>query len=424
MAAILFTDIQELLTLSGAAKKSACHIKEDDLSIFRDAAMVVDKGVICWAGEKKNLKVALKDLKLPIARMKKISLKNKCVMPAFVEAHTHLIHAGDRKNEFELRNQGLSYQDIAAQGGGIQSTVRATVKASEKELLDEACSRAQNFLSQGVTTLEIKSGYGLSEKNEIKILSVASALAKKLKSMRIVKTYLGPHALPEGRTGGEYINEIIDSTLPKIKKMQLAERVDMFIEEGYYSIEHAQKYFEAAQKLGFGITAHAEQLSRLGSATWLAKANTKGVVQSLDHVVQIDESDIAVIAKSKTTCVLLPTSDFYLKIKYPPARRLIDSGARVALATDYNPGTSPTCDLSFVGVLARLQMKMSLSEVIVAYTLGAAHALGLSDHLGSLEKGKAADFIVLEDSWRDLFYQVGHHRVSAVFKSGINAYKS
>lgn len=411
----VYTGIKELLTLSGAAQKKARRVNEEDLGLIRNAAIIARHGRVIWVGEKRNLLTTLKKISAQPSGSKKkqfeeIDLRAESVIPAFVESHTHLIFAGDRKNEFEMRNQGMSYQEIAKQGGGIRSTVKATRDAISSELLRLAQKRADNFLRQGVTTLEVKSGYGLSEKAEIKILEVA----KKIRGPRIVSTYLGPHAVPEGRDADEYLDEVIERTLPKIKRRSLAERVDMFVEQNYYSLEQARRYYEAARSLGFRITGHVEQLTRTGAAGELAAISA----DSVDHVVQVNDQDIQNLSRSETTCVLLPTSDFYLKMNYPPARTLIDSGARIALATDFNPGTSPTQDLSFVGVLARLEMKMKLSEVIVAYTLGAAYALGRQAELGSLATGKICDFAVLDGSWRDLFYRVGEHPVSKVIVEG------
>ncbi len=426
----VFTGIKELLTLQGAAQKQARRVQESDLSIIQDAAMVEDRGRIVWVGEKKQLKAALAELrsqsqrdgkasskktaakKKSLVKLQEIDLKAEVVMPAFLECHTHLIFAGDRQHEFEMRNQGATYQDIAAKGGGIRYTVKQTSEAPAQQLLQLAEKRAQKFLKQGVTTVEVKSGYGLSHDSEIKILEVA----RKIKSTRIVSTYLGAHAFPKDRDAEDYMNEMLTQTLPLIKKRKLADRVDMFIEQNYYSLNHAIKYFQKAAELGLRITAHVEQMTRTGAAAYLTGENIP--LDSVDHLVQINDDDIQKLASSKATCVLLPTSDFYLRMKYPPARQLIDQGACVALSTDFNPGTSPTQDLSLTGVLARLEMKMSLPEVITAYTLGAAHALHLQSELGSLEIGKQCDFVVLNDSWRQLFYQVGQHPVSRVFRAG------
>ena len=393
----IFHGIETLLTLSGAAEKKGRRVNESDLGIIENAVLVEDKGCIRWIGSQSDFKSVQKHF----AKAKKINLKAKTVMPAFLECHTHLLFAGDRTNEFEMRNQGRSYQEITAAGGGIASTVKSTRAASDKELLSLASSRMFEFLAQGVSTIEIKSGYGLNEHEEIRLLKLIKKLKSVKKGLAVVATYLGPHSKsPEKADLAEYFHQIMESTLPLVAKQELAERVDIFVEKGFFSLEQGQAFATRATQLGFDITAHAEQLTRTGSAS--AFARQKAI--SVDHLVKIDKADVQVLAKSETTCVLLPASDFYLKIEYPPARDLIDSGARVSLSTDFNPGTSPTSDISFVGVLARLIMKMTLPEVIAAWTIGAAHALNRHDLQGSLEVGKKCDLIISGDSHTQFFY--------------------
>jgi len=233
-------------------------------------------------------------------------------------------------------------------------------------------------------------------------------VAKSLKGPHIVKTFLGAHALPSNfKTYDAYIDFLLQKVLPKVAQSQLAERVDIFIDEGYFQKSHGEKLFKAAQSFGLGLTMHADQMKLTKAYDLAIKYNA----HSVDHLVQIKKMDIKKLAQSSLTCNLLPGADFYLKMPYPPARALIDAGARVSLATDFNPGSCPTQDLSFIGVLARLEMKMSLAEVITAYTLGAAFALNLQNQKGSLTTGKDADFILIDGSYKDLFYQVGHHPV-------------
>lgn len=392
---ILYKNISEILTLAPAAKKSGRRISESDLGILEDAAFVASGNKVVWVGK-------LKDLPRKFLKGKKklVSLENKVVLPGFVECHTHALFGGSRAHEFEMRNQGATYQEIASQGGGILSTVRATREASDRHLLARLHKHVLEFVRQGVTTLEVKSGYGLNHKEEIRLLG----LIAKVKQINIVSTYLGPHAKsPEQPDFSLYIDEIIKKTLPEVKRKKLSHRADIFVEQGYFSLEMGERYWRAAKDYGMDLVGHVEQLTSTSGAIAAARMNAV----SVDHLVCLNDSEINELANSETTCVLLPTADFYLKMAYPAARRLIDAGARVALATDFNPGTSPSTDLSLVGVLARLNMRMTLSEIISAYTIGAAHALKLADSIGSLEAGKAADFVVLENSWRELFYQVG-----------------
>ncbi|HEX4924522.1 MAG TPA: imidazolonepropionase [Bdellovibrionales bacterium] len=404
----VFKDIDELLTLEGAAKKGGRRVTEDDLGLVRRGALVVSGKRIAWAG-------SMSDLPRAYRRAPQVSLKGKSVVPAFLECHTHLVFAGNRADEFEKRNQGMSYQEIAQQGGGILSTMRATREASVAELAKLGQKRAELFVRQGVTTIEAKSGYGLNTESELKIL----AANQKIKGARIVSTYLGPHAVPsEFKSPDEYVRNIIAEALPALKKKKLAGRCDIFVEKGFFLDEAARAYLRAAKDVGFDVVVHADQLSLSGGARMAIEFGAR----SADHLLQIEKPEVEALAKSDVTCVLLPASDLYLKTKYPPARALIDAGARVALATDYNPGSSPTQDLALVGLLARLEMKMTLPEVIGAYTVGAAHALGLEKQLGSLQKGRLADFVVLDGGWRDLFYQIGHMPVAQVWREGKRAF--
>jgi imidazolonepropionase len=402
----IFEQIGELITLQSAAAKGGRKVQEADLSIVKDAAMVSVDGKIAWTGRRQDLQESKWG-----ERPEFISLDKRTVMPAFVEPHTHLVFAGDRSEEFEWRMQGQTYQEISAKGGGILSTVKATRAASQDELLKLAQERAARFVRQGVATLEVKSGYGLGTESELKCLSVA----RHISGPRVIATYLGPHSRsPDHADLDSYMREIIETVLPRVAREKLADRVDIYIEKGFYTLEQGRAFFEAARNLGLAISAHVDQLSDFGGTD----AALGFEPQSVDHVVYIKPETIAKLAASETTAVLLPTSDFYLKMRYPPARELIEAGARVALSTDFNPGTSPTQDLSLAGVLARIEMKMTQAEVISAFTLGGAWALGLAHETGSLEEGKSCDFIALEGSWRELFYSVGRHPVAATYRAG------
>ena len=356
-------------------------------------AFTTENGIITWIGpqtkipKKKNFKI-------------EIDLKNKIVFPSFIECHTHSVFAGSRADEFEQRNQGISYLEIASRGGGILSTMKKTRLASSTELIKKSQVHVDHFLRQGVSTLEIKSGYALDLKNEIKMLQVINAL----KGPRIVSTFLGAHAIPaEFKTAKDYLQFLATEVLPLIRKKKLANRVDIFVEKNFFQAPDANAYLKAAQNLNFHLTVHANQLSDSGGVD--LALNFKA--QSADHVIHLNQKQIEKFSKSKTVAVLLPAADLYMRCAYPPARQLIDAGATVALATDFNPGSCPTQDLSLVGVLARLEMKMTLPEVFRAYTSGAAHALGIADEEGDLSVGKKANFICTEAELTDFFYSIG-----------------
>jgi imidazolonepropionase len=356
-------------------------------------AMIIDKGLISWIGPQNKIPKKIKF-------KSKLDLKKKKIFPAFIECHTHSVFAGSRADEFEMRNTGVSYLEIAKKGGGILSTMKKTRAASVNELLATTQERVNNFLKQGVATVEIKSGYALDLKNEIKTLEVI----RKIKKARVVPTFLGAHAKPpEYESYGAYLDYLADEVLPVVKKKKLASRVDIFIEKNFFETSEARKYLSVAKRLGFEVTIHANQLSLSGGAELALEIGA----QSADHVIHLTDETIEYFARNQTVAVLLPAADLYMKCPYPPARRLIDSGATVALATDYNPGTCPTQDISLVGLLARLEMKMTLPEVFQAYTINAAKALGIDQEEGSLKVGKRANFISTEAELADFFYSAG-----------------
>ncbi len=381
------------------------RLVNEDFKGHRDAmAFAVINGRITWLGAQNKIP---KDLK----GFKEIDLKKRLVFPSFIECHTHTVFAGSRAAEFEMRNQGLSYLEIAARGGGILSTMKATRSALKSDLLKVSQSRVNQFLRQGVSTLEIKSGYALDLKNEIKCLEVM----KQLRGPRIVSTFLGAHGLPAEFNDHEaYLDYLVLKVLPIIKKKNLSERVDIFIENKFFEKEIARKYLNQVQSMDFKTTIHANQLSFSGGAELAVELKSN----SADHVIHLTDQHIQNFASSKTVAVLLPTADLYMKCAYPPARKLIDAGATVALATDFNPGTSPSQDIALVGLLARLEMKMSLPEVFSAYTKGAAQALGLQDEEGQMKVGMNANFICTDADLTDFFYSAGHTPLHQLFIRG------
>lgn len=402
----ILRNISTLLTLEQAAFKQGRHIQEADLGITSKSAIVVESNCISWVGP--NSKIPKEFTK---KNLKEYDCKGLTVLPGFVECHTHLIYTGHRADEFELKNQGMTYQEVTARGGGILSTMKHTRSASLAQLTASGQKRADHFVSQGVTTLEAKSGYALNLKDELKCLQAI----KNLKGPRTVSTFLGAHALPpEFKTYEEYLQYLGDKVLPEIKKKNLASRVDIFIEKGFFPKEASLQYLQIAKKLGFETVVHADQLTLSGGTDVAVEMGSL----SGDHLLQISDAEIKKLGKSGVTCVMLPAADLYMRCPYPPAKKLIEAGARVALATDFNPGTSPTQDLNLVGLLARLEMKMTLPQVIAAYTVGAAFALKLQTEVGSIRVGKSADFMCIDDGWDELFYSIGGPAKRAVFSRG------
>jgi imidazolonepropionase len=390
----VLTHASELLTGSGIREKDGRLLDDGDIGLIEDAALVysvraVGKKLlpqkILWVGKTENL-----PKRYLSAKRRNLKLK-QAVLPGFVDAHTHLIFAGDRSGEFARRCAGATYEEIAREGGGILRTVRATREASEDELFQLACERTRELYRFGVRTLEVKSGYGLDHDSELKQLRVAQRLKRAFPEIRFQVTYLGAHAFPPGGDREQYLAEMIQKTLPAIAARRLADACDVFIDEGYFSIKEGRRLLLAARDLGLQIKIHADELSQTGASELAAELGAL----SADHLLQISDVGIEALAHSNTTAVLLPGTAFYLKAAHAPARRLIERGARVALASDFNPGTCMTTNLPVVMTIAALYLGMSRVELLASVTYNAACALGLQNRRGTLEPGMDAAFSVL-----------------------------
>jgi imidazolonepropionase len=380
----VFTHASEVLTGTGVRKKDGRRVVESDLGRIEDGAVVCDKKII-WVGPTAELPQKYR-------RAKTKNLRGQsAIVPGFVDCHNHLIFSGDRADEFAARCAGATYEEIALKGGGITKTVIATREATKAQLLKSAIERVKKSQSYGVRTLEIKSGYGLDEESELKILEVARELKKRFPEMTFSTTYLGAHAFPKEISRDEYLKKMIETTLPKIARAKLADCCDVFIDKGYFTVEEARKLLGAAKKLGLKTKIHADELGNTESAALAAELGSL----SADHLLQISENGISKLAQSQTVAVLLPGTAFYLKAEYAPARKLIDGGACVALSTDFNPGTCVTLNLPAIMTIAALYMKMSRAEIFSAVTYGAAKALGLESRKGTIEVGKDTDVTVL-----------------------------
>lgn len=404
---ILVKNATEALSLKEIAKKKGRFPTEESLSsIQKPALLFSEKGKIIFCGPENQLP------KKYFSMIKsEISAKHLTLLPGFVECHTHSLFVGSRAHELEWRNQGLSYPEISKQGGGILSSVRALSEASDLSVKKQTFKHIHNFIKQGVTTLEIKTGYGLSPDKELRLLKILSEI-KKTSTIQIVPTFLGAHAKdPQAPSWKEHLQNL-ENYFSKIKKY--TQRVDIFIEEGFCPPDLGNAYLISAKKWGFDLCVHADQLSSVGASQIGIELGAK----SVDHVIHISDSEIKKLSHSQTTAVLLPTADLYLKCPYPPAQKLLNQGCSVALSTDFNPGTSPTQSLSLVGVLARIEMKMTLPQVITALTYNSAKALGLENEVGSLETNKWANFIFIEGNWRDLFYSADPLPVKKSFFKG------
>jgi imidazolonepropionase len=370
-----------------------------DLAIIQRGAMLVRDGKVEWIGPESDLGHAPHGYEV-------VDAEGRTVLPGFVDAHTHPVFAATRADEYEMRASGATYEEIAAAGGGIRSTVRKTRAASEEDLFDTALRRSRWFLRVGTTTIEAKSGYGLSLDAELKMLRVIQRLNHE-GHLRLVPTFLGAHEIPDefrGRTE-DYVRVVIDEMLPAVVAAHLAEYCDVFCEPKIFDAPSTLRILAAAKALGLGIRVHADQLTRSGASEVAAEAGAT----TADHLEQIDLRGIEALAAARIQPVLLPASVYTLGSKrFAPARAMIEAGLAVVLATDFNPGSSPTPSLPFVLSLASTQTRMTPAEAITAATINAAWSLGRGNSIGSLEVGKQADFVIHDcRDFREIPYFVG-----------------
>ena len=406
----LVVNCGQVLTLAGANRaRSGTELQE--LGILHDAALLLVDGRVEAVGTYAELKA-----QAPAG----IAIMDACgrsVMPGFVDAHTHPVFGGDRLGDFEQRITGKTYQEIAAGGGGIASTLVATRRASETELLAIAERHAGWFLRGGTTTIEAKSGYGLTEESELKSLRVLSALAA-ASPLRVVPTLLAAHIVPaEFRQDREgYLRLLTERLIPEVASRQLARYCDVFCDEHAFTLEEAKRIMTCAQQAGLGLRMHVEQFRADGGAALAAQLRAA----TADHLECTDATGMEALRRAGVQPVLLPASVFCLsRSEYPDARMMIEAGLAPVIATDFNPGSSPSPSMPFVLSLAALYMKMLPAEGIVASTINAAASLGLADEIGSLEPGKRADLQILESKdYRDLAYYVATPSRPRVFVAG------
>ncbi len=413
----LITHAAQLVTPPGGQPRVGDEMNQ--LLQIEDGALLARDGQITAVGATDEV-LRLAD-RLPAVEdeVEAIDASGAVVLPGFVDAHTHPVFAGTREDEYEMRARGASYEEIAAAGGGIRSTVRKTRAASEDELVEAGKRYTRWFLTHGTTTIEAKSGYGLSVADELKLLRAIRRLDEST-PLEYVPTFLGAHEIPdEYRTRrAEYLDLIINEMLPQVVAEGLAEYCDVFCEPSVVTVDETRRICLAAKKAGLGIRLHADQLTSSGGAQLAAEL---GAV-SADHLEQINQAGIEALRSVAPHCtaILLPASVFNLGKKlYPPARDLIAAGVPVALATDFNPGSSPTPSMQFVLSIACTQMGMTPAEAITAATINAACSLGRGHHLGSLTVGARADAVIFDcATYRQIPYFAGVNHVRAVVKRG------
>ena len=407
MKSLALLHAAELVTLAGPQRPRIGN-ELSGLGIIRDGGLLIRDGKIDIVGASDEIEEAARDAEI-------IDLGGRLVLPGFVDAHTHLVFAGNRLDDFERRARGESYEQIAKAGGGIWSTVEKTRAASEADLFAQATKHAEWFVKCGTTTVEAKSGYGLTLDDELKIVCVMQRLNQET-PLEVVPTFLGAHAVPRDRSAGEYVDLVINEMLPRVAKEKLAEFCDVFCERGYFDVEQSRKILTAAKKLGLKLRGHVDQLTNSGGAKLMAELGAA----TADHLEKTDEQGIAALKTANVQPVLLPGSVYALgSTSYSRAREMIEAGLAVVLATDFNPGSAPTPSMPMVLSLACTQMKMSPAEAITASTINAAYSLNRGDAIGTLEAGKAANVAVFDcEDYREVAYWFGFRQMHAVYVRG------
>ncbi|MBA3634510.1 MAG: imidazolonepropionase [Acidobacteria bacterium] len=418
---LIIHNARQLVTCSsnGKAKKGR---QMQDIGIIENGAVAVKDGVIAAVGKSDKV---LREFKAENA----VDANQQVICPAFVECHTHLVFAGNRLDEFELKIKGADYLEILEAGGGILSTVKKTHEACLAELVEQSQKRLDKMLELGVTTCEVKTGYGLNLETELKMLDAIAELDK-IHPIDIIPTFLGAHAVsPEfkGRED-EFINLICEEMLPVIADVRKCELnfkgtfknkpffVDVFCEKNAFNLEQSKKVLLAAKGLGFGLKAHVDEFTNLGCARFAIENGAT----SIDHLDATSEEEIALLAKSKTIGVITPTVNFnFGSCEFADARKMIDAGCAIALSTDFNPGSAPCPSLPFAMAIACRYQKLLPSEALNAVTINAAFAVGWSEKIGSIEVGKQADILVLDtNDYRQIAYEFGSNAVEQVIKKG------
>ena len=412
MQKILIKNIKKLVQLREAGTQKISGKDMDALPFLEDAWLAIDNGLIADYGPMSDFPgiADWKDLQV-------IDATGKMVFPSWVDSHTHIVYAGSREQEFTDRIRGLSYEEIAQRGGGILNSSKKLQDASEEELIQQALPRLQEIILQGTGAVEIKSGYGLSLESELKMLRVIKKL-KELTKLTVRSTFLGAHAFPlaykQNKRG--YIDLVINEMIPAVAEEKLAEFIDIFCEQNYFSFDETIEILEAGSKYGLIPKVHAEQMSHIGGT----EAGVKCKAISVDHLEFVNEADIKLLLNSHTMPTILPGAAYFVSLPNPPARRMIDAGLAIAIASDFNPGTSPTGNMNLMQSIACIQYKLTPNEAINASTMNSAYAMRVEKELGSITIGKKANLFITKPipSSDYISYSFGSNLVETVILNG------
>ena len=405
----LFINIKELVQVREPDVMKVSGKNMSILPIIKNAFLIIKDNVIVDFGSMNTLGIKKSD--------KVVDLTGKLVLPTWCDSHTHLVFADTREEEFVNRIKGLTYQEIAEKGGGILNSSKKLQNKPENELFEDAAKRLKKLIRNGTGAIEIKSGYGLTLESELKILRVIKKLKENF-SIPIKATFLGAHAIPNQykEKRAEYIQLIIDKMIPEIAKEKLADYIDVFCEKGYFTTTETDLILKAGIKYGLIPKIHVNQFNSIGGV----KLGVDNNALSVDHLEVLTDEDLNILSKSDTMPVALPSCSFFLEIPYTNARKLIDANIPMAVASDYNPGSSPSGNMNFVVSLACIKMRMTPEEAINAATINAAHALNLSDKIGSISKGKMANFIITKPikSYSSIPYAFADNCIEEVYLAG------
>lgn len=404
---LLIKNAAQVVTPQGHTAIKGASMK--DVKIYENASVLIEDGHIVAVGDGAEWAKTV-----PVD--KQIDATGKTVLPGFVDSHTHFVFGGYRADEFLWRMEGMTYMEIMERGGGINNTMKATRNASAEELIEHSMDILEKMLAFGITTVEGKSGYGMDHDTELKQLEVMKELEQR-QPVEIVRTFMGAHSIPPEYKGRneEYLKFLVKEVMPDVKKADLAQFCDIFCEKGVFSIEESRQYLQQAKDMGFDLKIHADEIVTLGGAELGAELGCT----SADHLLHASDEGIKALANSDTVATLLPTTAFCLKEPFAPARKMIDAGCAVALATDFNPGSGFTNSVPLMIALGVIYMGMTAEEAITALTLNGAAAVGRADTIGSIEEGKQADIVILQyPSYKFLPYHTGVNIVETVIKKG------